>query len=134
VSSDLHEESELLFMLRYCVAFVAVCIGGLVLLADLLISLPPRQPGVPRQRIDDQLILVACITFYGVVYTTGRLLYRWWGAHAEAVELHRWSRWHLVILNIAGGGWLIVYGWLAFQNAQVLQPSMIVGVILVGLA
>lgn len=122
-------------MLRYCVAFCAVCAGGLTAAADLAVSLPllpPQQPGLPRQRSpeENQLVFDACITFYGIAYTTGRLLYRWWSAHREAEELRRWSRWHIALLNTLGGVWLIASGWLALQRALVVRPSLIVGAML----
>ena len=126
-------------MMRYWVAFFAVCIGGLTVAVDLLVSsplLPPQQPGVAHRRSpeEDRLIFDACVTFYGIVYTTGRLLYHWWGAKAEAEELRRWSRNHMVLLNIIGGGWLIVSGWQALQQAVVVRPSLVVGAVLLVLA
>jgi hypothetical protein len=125
-------------MLRYGVAFCAVCLGGLTAAADLAVSLPllpPQQRGVPGKpsEEEDRLIFDACITFYGIVYATGRLLYRWRGARPEAEELRRWSRSHLAILNVFGGCWLILSGWPALHQA-VLRPSLVVGALLVVLA
>lgn len=122
-------------MLRYCVAFCSVCAGALTAAADLAVSmplLPPQQPGLPRQRSpeEDQLVFDACMTFYGIAYTTGRFMYRWRGAHREAEQLRRWSRWHMALLNSLGGGWLIASGWPALKRAQVVRPSLIVGAIL----
>jgi hypothetical protein len=126
-------------MIRYCVAFCAVCIGGLTAAADMVVSLPllpPHQPGIARRRSpeEDRLIFDACVTFYGIVYTTGRLLYRWWGAKPEAEQLRRWSRYHMVLLNLLGGSWLIFSSWQALQQAVVVRPSLVVGAVLLTLA
>ena len=92
-------------MLRYTVVVVAVLVGGVTSAADLAMSLgalPPQQRGAPGMNSPekDRLIFDACVTFYGVVYSMGRLLYRRLGAHAEAEELRRWSRWHMALLHI----------------------------------
>ena len=126
-------------MFRYFVAVCAVCAGGLVTAADLALSLPmlpPQQPGkLGRPLLEqDRLAFGACITFYGIAYATGRLIYRWRGAHAEAEELRRWSRWHMVILNVCGGVWLIASGWPALQQGQMVRPSAVVGALLLALA
>jgi hypothetical protein len=125
-------------MLRYCVAFIALCTGGLAAAAELAVSmpmLPPHQRGVPGRHSpeEDQLIFDALITLYGIAYPTGRLLYRWWGASAEAEELRRWSGWHLAFLNVVGGSWLIASGWQALRQAQVLRPSLVVGAFMLAL-
>ena len=113
--------------------------GGLTAAADLAVglwSLPPQQRGLQGQRSaeEDQLIFDACVTFYGIAYATGRLLYRWLGAKTEARELQHWSRWHMAILNIFGGGWLIASGWQALQQAMVVRPSLLVGALLLALS
>lgn len=122
-------------MFRYFVAFCAVCAGGLVAAADLAVSLPllpPQQPGklVRPSPEQDRLVFDACVTMYGIAYATGRLIYRWFGKHSEAEELRKWSRLHTVILNGIGGVWLIVSGWPALLQRQVIRPSMVVGVLL----
>jgi len=124
-------------MFRYFVAFCAVCLGGITAVADVAISMPmipPQLRGIPGNRSpeEERILFEACITFYGVVYTTGWLLYRGSGAQLEAEELRVWSRWHLAILNLAGGFWLLISGALALQQA-VLRPSLVVGMILVAL-
>ena len=126
-------------MVRFCVAFCAVCLGGLTAAVDLMVSLPllpPPQAGVVRGKSPEELRLLfdACVTFYGVVYTTGRLLYCWWGAKTEAEELRRWSQYHLLLLNVLAGGWLIVTGRPALQQALVIRPSLVVGAVLLAVA
>jgi hypothetical protein len=125
-------------MLRFGVAFCAVCVGGLTAAADLAVSLPllpPKDPNVPykQSREEELLIFEACVTFYGIVYTTGRLLYRWRRAHAEAEELRKWSRAHMIVLNLLAGCFLVGSGWQSLQLAGVLRPSLVVGVLLVAL-
>src|SRR4051812_39367537 len=100
-------------MLRYLVAFCSVVLGILIAAWDVMVSLPdlpPRPPGIPgRESPEEQrLIFNACVTFYGVAYATGRLLYRWLGAPGEAEVLRKWSRWHMALLNLIGGGWLVL--------------------------
>ena len=123
-------------VLRYCVAFCAVCLGAAVAAADFAVGLPlaPHQRRVPGKTFseNDRLIFDACITFYGIVYSAGRFLYRWLGAHAEAHELRRWSRWHMVVLNAFSGGWLVAAGWQALKQA-ILRPSLVVGAFLLAL-
>lgn len=120
---------------RLLVAFAAVCVGALTAAADAAVSFPellPHQRGVRGRRSpeEEKLLFDACITFYGVTYATGRLLYKWLGRTDEAELLQRWSRWHMALLNTIGSGWLILGGW----NAGVLRPSLVVGVLLLGLA
>ena len=125
-------------MFRYGVAICAVCLGGLIAVADFAVGLPlvpPQQRGVPGKPspAEDRLVFDACVTFYGIAYATGRLIYRWSGSDAEAELLRRWSRWHMAILNVMGGGWLIASGWLGLQKG-VIRPSLAVGVLLLLLA
>jgi hypothetical protein len=82
--------------------------------------------------LEDRLIFDACVTFYGVVYTSGRLVHRGLGAHGEAKTLRRRLRWHMAILNAVGGCWLVASGWPALEQA-VLRPSLVVGALLVAL-
>jgi hypothetical protein len=121
---------------RYIVAFCAVCFGGVIAAADYAVSLPllPPHERIPGKKSPqkERLVVDACIALYGIAYSTGRLLYRWLGAHAEAAELRRWSRWHMVILNAVGGGWLLSSGWQPLQHA-VVRPSLVVGVLLLAL-
>jgi hypothetical protein len=121
---------------RYFVAFCAVCLGGLVAAADLAVSLPslPAQQRIPGRKSpeEERLVFDACVTLYGIAYATGRLLYRWGGALADAELLRRWSRWHMVVLNAFGGGWLLTSGWVALKHA-VIRPSLVVGALLVAL-
>jgi hypothetical protein len=125
-------------MLRYCVAFIALSAGGLGAVAELAVRMPmlaPEQLGGPEQHTSekDQITFDAIITCYGIAYPTGRLLYRWWGAHAEAEELRRWSQWHLALLNLLGGCWLIRSGWQPLWQAHELRPSFVVGVLMAAL-
>jgi hypothetical protein len=124
-------------MLRYIVAFCAVSAGAVIAVADFAVALRTL---TPQQRIagkkspeTDRLIFEACIVFYGVAYTTGRIIYQLSGAHAQAEELRRWSRSHMAILNLVGGGWLLHAGWQVLQHA-VVRPALIVGVILLAVA
>lgn len=122
-------------MLRYGVAFCAVCVGGLTAAADLAVTrplLPPKDPNVPYElsREEELLLLQATVTLYGIAYTTGRLLYRWRSAHAEAEELRKWSQTHMFVLNLLAGGFLVGSGCQSFLLAGVLRPSLVVGVLL----
>jgi hypothetical protein len=121
-------------MFRFVIAVVAVALGIVVLVADIAIGLqmlPPRPPGNPGQKTpeEERLILEACVAFFGIVYASGKLLYRWLGARSEELELRQWSSWHMMILNIVGGVWLILSGWRGMQLAF-LRPAMFVGLLL----
>jgi hypothetical protein len=125
-------------MKRYIVAFLAMCLGGAAAALDLALSasqLAPHQRGVPGQPSGEelQLIFEACITCFGTAYPLGRLLYRWSGAHTEAEELRQWSRGHMALLNIIGGGWLIVSACQAIQRGMAVRPSLFVGLLMAGL-
>jgi hypothetical protein len=125
-------------MLRYFIAFCALCLGGLAAAADFAIAvsqLPPQQRGAPGgPSWEEQLLMFeACVTCYAVAYATGRLLYRWRGAHAEAEELQRWSRQHMVVLNTVCGCLLVASGGQALLQAAV-RPSLVIGALLLGMA
>jgi hypothetical protein len=119
---------------RYFVAFCAVCLGGLIAAADLSVSMPllPAHQRIAGKRSpeENRLILDACVIFYSVAYATGRFLYRWAGAHADAEELRSWSRWHMMLLNVFGGGWLVTSAMQALHH-RVVRPAAVVGVLLV---
>lgn len=124
-------------MLRYTVAFLSLSVGILVAGADMAITSatkPPQQGVAARPGDADKAAFDACVTLYGVTYAMGRLLYRIFGASREARELRQWSRWHMAVLNVVGGGWLVGVGWQALQQAKVFRPSLVVGLILLGLA
>jgi hypothetical protein len=125
-------------MFRYFVATCAVCAGALISIADVSVALHslPRPPGGAPQRQtpeDHRFVFDACVTFYGIAFSTGRLLYRWLGAHTEAEELRRWSRWYIALLNIVGGGYLLASGWQAWQQAFVVRPSLMAAAVLLAL-
>jgi hypothetical protein len=125
-------------MLRYCVAFCAICAGGLAAAADFAIGvsvLPPQQRAVPGRRSleEDLFLFEVCVTFYGVAYATGRILYRCLGARAQAEELGTWSRSHMVVLNAVGGCWLVGSSWTELLQA-VVRPGLVVGVLLLVMA
>ena len=124
-------------MVQWAVALSVVCVAALTVAADAIVTwplLPPGQRGVPGKPSpqEDKLILDACITLFGTAYAAGRLVYRWCGPHAQPEEFRRWSRWHMAILKILGGVWLIASGWQPLQQA-VVRPSLLVGAILVAL-
>jgi hypothetical protein len=125
--------------MRYFVATCAVCAGALVSIADFAVvapTLPRQQPGAVGRHTheEDRAIFDACVTFYGIAYSTGRLLYRWLGAHDHAGELHRWSRWHVGLLNSMGGVWLLFSGGQAWRQAMVVRPSLVAGSLLLAFA
>lgn len=125
-------------MFRFGVAFCAVCVGIFAAAADVVVTmplLPPPDPNAPRGRSPekDELVYTTIVTFYGITYMTGRLLYRWRGAEAEAYELRSWSQMHMVVLNLAGGCFLVGNGFQGLQMAGVFRPSLAVGLLLLAL-
>ena len=89
-----------------------------------------RAPNPERQR----LAVEATVTFLGVTYTIGRLMYQVFGTPAEAEELRQWLGPRIVVVTVVAGCGLIVGGWQALQNAVILRPSLFVGVVLLAIA
>jgi hypothetical protein len=125
-------------MIRILVACVAVCVGILVCAGEFLMTpaLPPPQRGVAGQPSPEEfwLILVLTATFYGTVYLTGRGLYSLLGRFDEAERVGRVPHGLLAVLHVVGGVWLIIGGWQALGNALVVRPSLVLGLLLVGLS
>lgn len=124
---------------RFLITSCAVCLGVVACALEMITGAPPQPPQQPdiairRTPEEDRLILDACIVFFTVVYATGGWLYRWCGAEAERNELRNWSRYHMFILKLMGGLWLIASGWPAQQRAIFLRPSLVVGILLVASA
>ena len=118
-------------MFRKTVAFVSMIVGLLVAALDLAIALPalpPQQRGLAGRGSPEEqrLIFDACVTTFGIAYTVARWLYLWFGAEAEATELRNWSRWHLGLLKLLGGVWLLTSGVKALQEA-LFRPALLVG-------
>jgi hypothetical protein len=91
---------------------------------------PPGQPSFEEQR----LLFEACITFYGAAYFTGRLLYGWLGAHAEAEIVQEQSKGHMALLHFIGGCWLVGGGVASLVQAGSLRPGLFVGAVLIAMA
>ena len=123
-------------MTRYAVLIIAVALGIAAMAGEIAIRLPPANPpqgNAPARENEDLIIFQGCLTFYAVVYLTGRVLYRWTGAHDDEETLRSWSRWHLLVLNLAAGLWMTLVGLLALRK-NVWIPSLAIGLILLGMA
>jgi hypothetical protein len=126
---------------RYHVAFFAALLGIVVAGVDFFVDPPPAPPGpLPPEGVrreptveEHRRIFEVCIVFYGATYSAGRLIYRFLGARSEADVLHRGSKLHMLVLNLVGGGWLLISGVPAIQQA-IFRPSLLVGLTLIGVA
>ena len=124
---------------RTLIIFLSVVAGVLVATLDVVVAfhfMPPgeRPPAARNSPEDQRVIFEACVTFYGVVYLVGRLLYSLLGRLEDAAELHSWSRVHMQLLHLIGGLWLVISGWTALHRSGALRPSLLVGMVLIASA
>jgi hypothetical protein len=126
-------------MVRGIVVNVAALVGVLVVVGEVAVCPPPppQQPPVPGQPPPPEVwvfIFMWIVTFYGAAYLTGRFLYWVLGSVSEGEELRQWAHWYLVGLHVVAGLFAIAGGWQGMGNATVLRPSLVVGLLLVGVA
>ncbi len=106
-------------MLRYVVAFLAVCCG---------IDAAPGLTHAAVEQSPELMVFQACLTFYAVVYMSGRLLYYLLGAHQQAQELYGWSSVHLTLLNTACGLTLVLSNLADAQEGK-FHPAFFAGIL-----
>ena len=122
--------------LRYLVTSASVVVGVGYAAWDFSTVAPTLPPAVDHSAGEvppevSRAIFDACVTFYGCVYAVGNVGYRLLGRTAESVELRRWSRWHMWLLNGVGGAWLAASAWQSFRSAELVRPLALIGAVLI---
>jgi hypothetical protein len=124
---------------RIAVAFVAALTGFVVVGWYFSATLPSNPHGSQTNPHETDLKTDSgpfewLLIFYGTICFVGRFLYLALGARLEAQELQGWSRRYAVILHALAAAWLLVEGWRAFRESSTVGPSLLVGILMGGVA